>query len=264
MPIVDLETNHIVKDILKDSTATDRDEINPRGYICRFALNTSLTLNYGLRIGGTINDELLNEVVTVEREIGNLRSTSNNWRDYVPLLRLLPNGDDKAKEMRGRRDTYMTYLLAQLRNRIAEGTDKPCITGNILKDPEATLTEAEVKSLCITMVAGGLDTLPGNIIMTMGYWSSRHGQEIQRRAYDEIKKVYPDDDAYEKCLEGEKIPYIVAMVKESLRFWSTFQISLPRTSIKPVEYEGAMIPAGTLFYMVSEPIRFFYAQIDGL
>lgn len=101
------------------------------------------------------------------------------------------------------------------------------------------------------MIAGGLDTLPGNIIMTIGYWSSSHGQEIQRRAYQEIKKVYPNDDAFEKCLEGEKIPYIVAMVKESLRFWSTFQISLPRTSIKPVQYEGATIPAGTIFYMVS-------------
>lgn len=87
--------------------------------------------------------------------------------------------------------------------------------------------------------------------MTIGYWSSPHGQEIQRRAYAEIKKTYPNDDAYEKCLEGEKVPYIVAMVKEALRFWSPFQISLPRTSIKPVTYEGATIPAGTIFYMVS-------------
>lgn len=143
MPIVDLETNLITKDLFHDSQRTKSHELNPRGYICRFALNTSLTLNYGLRIGGTINDELLNEVVIVEREIGNLRSTSHNWQDYVPLLRLLPSGDDKAKEMRVRRDKYLTYLLDQLRKRIAEGTDKPCITGNILKDPEAKLTEGK-------------------------------------------------------------------------------------------------------------------------
>jgi phenylacetate 2-hydroxylase len=141
MPIVDLETNLIVKDLFEDSKSAKRQEINPRGYICRFALNTSLTLNYGLRIGGTIDDELLNEVVIVEREIGNLRSTSHNWQDYVPLLRILPNSDNKAKEMRDRRDKYLTYLLGELRKRIADGTDKPCITGNILKDPEAKLTE---------------------------------------------------------------------------------------------------------------------------
>lgn len=143
MPIVDLETNLIVKEMLRDSQATPSNNINPIGYIQRFALNTSLTLNYGLRIGGTIDDELLREVVTVEREIGNLRSTSHNWQDYVPLLRLLPNKDGPAKEMRVRRDKYMSYLLAELRKRIASGTDKPCITGNILKDPEAKLNECK-------------------------------------------------------------------------------------------------------------------------
>lgn len=143
MPIVDLETNLIVKEMLRDSQAAPSNNINPIGYIQRFALNTSLTLNYGLRIGGTIDDELLREVVTVEREIGNLRSTSHNWQDYVPLLRLLPNKDGPAKEMRTRRDKYMSYLLAELRKRIASGTDKPCITGNILKDPEAKLNEGK-------------------------------------------------------------------------------------------------------------------------
>lgn len=94
--------------------------------------------------------------------------------------------------------------------------------------------------------------MPGNIIMTIGYWSSPHGQEIQQRAYEEIMKVYPNGDGYQKCLEGERIPYMVAMVKEALRFWSAFQISLPRTSVKPVTYEGTTIPAGTMFYMASD------------
>lgn len=143
MPIVDLETNLIISDLFKDSQKDPHGDINPVGYIQRFALNTSLTLNYGLRIGGTINDALLREIVTVEKEIGNLRSTSHNWQDYVPLLRLLPSSNDIAKDMRVRRDKYMTYLLSELRKRIAAGTDKPCITGNILKDPEAKLNEGK-------------------------------------------------------------------------------------------------------------------------
>lgn len=35
----------------------------------------------------------------------------------------------------------MTKLLGMLKERIANGTDKPCITGNILKDPEAKLND---------------------------------------------------------------------------------------------------------------------------
>ena len=148
MPIVDLETNLIVSDMFKDGQKNSHGDINPVGYIQRFALNTSLTLNYGLRIGGTINDALLREVVTVEKEIGNLRSTSHNWQDYVPLLRLRPSSNDIAKDMRVRRDKYMTHLLSELRKRIAAGTDKPCITGNILKDPEAKLNEGRKPIIC--------------------------------------------------------------------------------------------------------------------
>lgn len=101
------------------------------------------------------------------------------------------------------------------------------------------------------MVAAGLDTIPGNLVMALAYLSSPHGQEIQKRAYKEIMKIYPDGNAWEKCLIEEKVPYITAFVKEVLRFWSVIPICLPRTSIKDINWEGATIPAGTTFHMVS-------------
>ena len=109
---------------------------------------------------------------------------------------------------------------------------------------------AEIKSLCLTMVSAGLDTVPGNLVMAIAYLSSLHGQEVQARAYQEIMEVYPDGDAWEKCLTEEKVPYITAFVKEVLRFWIVIPICLPRTSIKDIQWEKATIPAGTTFYMV--------------
>lgn len=103
------------------------------------------------------------------------------------------------------------------------------------------------------MVSAGLDTVPGNIIMGIAYLASDHGQEIQTRAYDEVMKVYPDGDAWEKCLVEEKVPYISALVKEILRFFTVIPICLPRVSIKDIPYEGAVIPAGTTFFMVCIP-----------
>ena len=100
------------------------------------------------------------------------------------------------------------------------------------------------------MVSAGLDTVPGNLIMGIAYLSSAHGQEIQRRAYDEILKIYPDGDAWERCLLEEKVPYVTALVKEILRFWTVIPICLPRKSIKDIRWQQATIPAGTTFYMV--------------
>ncbi|KAF2234894.1 putative cytochrome P450 phenylacetate 2-hydroxylase [Viridothelium virens] len=248
MPIIDLESTVSIKEMLKNSDE-GKKEIDVNGYFQRFALNTSLTLNYGFRIEGTIEDEMLKEITWVERVISNFRSTSNNWQDYIPLMRLWPSSSTEAKEYRARRDIYMTKLLDMLKERIANGTDKPCITGNILKDPEAKLNEAEIKSIGLTMVSAGLDTVPGNIIMTVGFLASPEGQEIQKRAYEEILKVYPDGDAWEKCLVEEKVTYITALVKETLRYWTVIPICLPRVSVKDIKYDGAVIPAGTTFYM---------------
>lgn len=89
MPIVDLEATTSIKEIIADSGSGSED-INPIGYFQRYALNTSLTLNYGYRIDGNISDGMLREICDVERGISNFRSTSNNWEDYVPLLRWLP------------------------------------------------------------------------------------------------------------------------------------------------------------------------------
>ncbi|CAG8981838.1 hypothetical protein HYALB_00013950 [Hymenoscyphus albidus] len=250
MPVIDLESNVSIKELLDDSE-NGRLDIDPVAYFQRFALNTSLTLNYGVRINGKIDDELLQEICEVERAVSNFRSTSNNWQDYIPLLRLLPFGKsgDQAIEFRERRDKYLTYLLNKLKKQIKEGTDKPCITGNILKDPEAKLNESEIKSICLTMVSAGLDTVPGNLIMGIAYLTSPHGQEIQKRAYDEIMKVYPNGNAWSQCIQEEKVPYITAFVCEVLRFFTVIPICLPRRSIRDITYDNAVIPAGTTFYM---------------
>jgi phenylacetate 2-hydroxylase len=123
------------------------------------------------------------------------------------------------------------------------------------------------------MVAAGLDTLPGNINMTIAYLSSPHGQEIQQQAYAEIMKAYEGEDPWEMCIQEEKCAFMVSFVKvrpssseasiqasgakpveqEVLRFWSTLNMSFTRESIKPIEYKGAVIPEGTPFFMVSTP-----------
>ncbi|RFU81720.1 phenylacetate 2-hydroxylase [Trichoderma arundinaceum] len=248
MPILDLESTVSIKELLNDCKDGSYD-VDPSPYMARFALNTSLTLNYGFRIDGNINDELLTEITHVEREISNFRSTSNNWQDYIPLLRIFGKMNTKAEEYRLRRDKYLTDMLHDLKERIANGTDRPCITGNVLKDPEAKLNEAELKSICLTMVSAGLDTVPGNIIMGMAYLSTEDGQNIQAKALKAIEEAYPNGDSWEKCLVEEKVPYVTALVKETLRFWTVIPICLPRTNIKDIPYEGSVIPAGTTFFM---------------
>ena len=148
MPLIDLESTVSIKELLNDSKGGEID-LDPRAYWQRYALNTSLTLNYGYRIDGNKDAPLLKEIVDVERGVGNFRSTSNNWQDYVPLLRLFPAQSNEAISFRKRRDVYMDRLLNTLTEKIEKGTDKPCITGNIMKDPEAKLSRGMLEASCL-------------------------------------------------------------------------------------------------------------------
>ena len=101
------------------------------------------------------------------------------------------------------------------------------------------------------MIAGGLDTTPACILLGIAILLGPQGASLQKRLLHDIHKMYPDGTAWVKCLEDEKCEYVKAFCKEVLRFWIVIPMSLLRVSIKDVVWQGATIPAGTTFLMVS-------------
>ncbi len=101
------------------------------------------------------------------------------------------------------------------------------------------------------MIAGGLDTTPACILLGLAILSGVEGAVHQGKLLEDIHKMYPDGNAWERCLEDEKCEYVKAFCQEVLRFWTVIPMSLPRVSIKDIVWQGATIPAGTAFLMVS-------------
>ena len=243
----DLESYCIVRDLQRDS-ADGTLEIGVRPYIQRYALNTTLTLCYGIRMDN-VYDEMLREILYVGSAISLLRSASENYQDYIPLLRYIPNNEKnkRGKELRARRDKYLTELLDRVREMIAKGTDKPCISAAILKDEETKLTGIEVSSICLSLVSGGFETIPGTLTSCIGSLSTPEGQKFQERAYEDVKRHYPDiKDAWRNSYQLEDVPYINAIIKEAARFYTVSAMSLPRKTVTDVEWDGAIIPAKTM------------------
>jgi phenylacetate 2-hydroxylase len=246
-PMFDLESYCIVRDLHKDSR-NGEVELNIRPYLQRFALNTTLTLCYGIRMDN-VYDDLLREILYVGSAISLLRSASENMQDYVPILRYLPNNEKnaKSKDLRDRRDVYLELLLNKVRAMIKEGTDKPCISAAILKDQETKLTGVEVSSICLSLVSGGFETIPGTLTSAIGSLSTKEGQVWQDRAYEDIKRHYPDvRDAWTNCFAEEKVPYVNAIIKEAGRYYTVSSMSLPRQTVTEVNWNGAIIPPKTM------------------
>jgi 3-hydroxyphenylacetate 6-hydroxylase len=190
--------------------------VDPMAMIQRLSLSLALTLNWGTRMASQ-NDELFHEITHVEEEVSRFRSTTGNLQDYIPLLRLNPFnfGSKKAREMRDRRDVYLSKLNRDLEDRMEKGTHKPCIQANVILDKEAKLNNEELTSISLTMLSGGLDT-----ITTLLQWSIillANRPDIQRKAWKEIETLYSVNQPLCNPLDDQKCAYIVALVRECLR-----------------------------------------------
>jgi 3-hydroxyphenylacetate 6-hydroxylase len=223
--------------------------VDPMPMIQRLSLSLSLTLNWGTRMGSR-TDPLFDEIIHVEELISKFRSTTGNLQDYIPILRLNPInfGSKRAREMRRRRDVYLHRLNKDLDDRMAKGIHKPCIQANVIEDKEAALNKEELTSISLTMLAGGLDTITTLVQWSIALLAQR--PDIQQKAVDEIRKnnsAEPLCDAY----DDQSCGYIVALVRECLRYYCVLRLALPRATVKDIQYEGKLIPAGSTIYLNS-------------
>jgi len=244
---IDLETRDFLTEFLMYGEAGTR-AVDPMPMIQRLSLSLSLTLNWGTRMASQ-NDELFDEITHVEEEVSKFRSTTGNLQDYIPILRWNPFsfGSAKARDMRRRRDIYLKKLNRDLDGRMEKGTHQPCIQANVILDKEAKLNTEELRSISLTMLSGGLDTLTTLVAWSMALLAQR--PDIQARALEEIRKVYREEEILCDAYDDQSIPYIVALIRELLRYYTVLRLSLPRASVKDVVYEGRTIPSGSVVFL---------------
>ena len=247
LDMFDLETFSFIADTFADSVG-GAQEISVRPYIQRLALNTTLTLCYGIRTDH-VDDDLLREVLEVGSAISLLRSASENYQDYVSVLRYLPRNAkvNRSNDLRRRRDRYLDDLLRKTRENIDKGTDKPCVAARAISGKDTQLSGAEVSSICLSLVSGGFETVPATLTSCLGSLSTDEGQVFQDRAYEDIKRYYPTtEQAWLGSFAEEKVPYVNALVKEAARYYTASAMNLPRKTTRPIDWDGAVIPAKTM------------------
>lgn len=244
---LDLETKDFVKDGFESGKAGTVG-VDPMPMIERLSLSLALTLNWGTRMGSR-HDPMFHEICDVEAAISKFRSTTGNLQDYIPILRLNPfsGGTKAAKDYRNRRDVYLTKLNRDLDDRMEKGIHKPCIQANIIQDKEAALNKEELTSISLTMLSGGLDTITTLVQWSVALLAQR--ADVQVKAIQEIRKIYSEDEPLADAYDDQKCQYIVALVRECLRFYTVLRLALPRATVKDVNYEGKLIPAGSTIYL---------------
>lgn len=226
---VDTNLRYIDKEshLTVSSLPTDVDA-RPHDWFKAYPFNVSMQIAYGRRIED-IND--IYKILGVEQEITRYRAHwATNMVDYFPLLRWILPQPHKAAECRVERERYLQTLI----NTPKEKQDQTCLVAAARRGDLKLESFRELKSICMTMSSAGLDSIPGVLALFLGHMSTPYGQRIQTQIYEELLAQF-SSNAYEEVLYGKDIPYLSAVVTETLRF-SGMPLGLPRKTVKPIHF----------------------------
>lgn len=153
-------------------------------------------------------------------------------------------------------EVYPSTESLKLRVKEGEGDARSercisCIQANVILDKEASLNKKELTSINLTMLSGGLDTMTTLVQWSVALLAQR--PDTQTKAIEAIREFYTDEEPLCNPLDDQKCAHIAAMVREFLRYYCVLRLAFPRATVKDVNYEGKLIPAGSTIYLNALP-----------
>ncbi|KAL4879859.1 cytochrome P450 [Aspergillus karnatakaensis] len=196
----------------------------------------------------TLTDRMMTEF--------SLASVPMGWAvDIVPGLQHLPEsfpgGGFKKTARKWRKsieDTaYIPYNF--VRRQIAAGKNKPSYVSRLLHEVQAenngTLPAEDERAIIWTaasLYGAASDTIV--ITLTTFTLAMLKFPHVQQKAQEEIDRVV-GTDRLPNFSDRDNLPYINALIKESLRWWPVAPMGFPHTATEDSEYQGLRIPKGS-------------------
>ncbi|KAJ0250560.1 Cytochrome P450 like protein [Hirschfeldia incana] len=206
-----------------------------------------------LCFGAKISEEKIKNIENVLKDV--MLITSPKLPDFLPVF--TPLFRRQVKEARELRKTQLECLVPLIKNRRAfvdakespnEEMVSPIGAAYVdslfsLKPVErgGELRDEEIVTLCSEIVSAGTDTSATTL-----EWALLHlvtDQNIQEKLYEEVVGVVGKNGVVEEE-DVPKMPYLEAIVKETLRRHPPGHFLLSHAAVKDTELGGYDIPAG--------------------
>ncbi|KAF8157041.1 cytochrome P450 [Crassisporium funariophilum] len=175
--------------------------------------------------------------------------------DVIPALKYVPDWfpgasfKRKAKAWRELALAFRDMPFESAKVEIRNGTSRPSFCQASLEklDDQLDLTtqEYDIKSVAATLFGAGADSTMGTVATCI--IALLNHPDVLRKAHEEIDRVLkpgtlPDFD------DEKSLPYVTAIVKESMRWRDTAPLALPHLSHAEDEYRGYRIPKGSIIF----------------
>ena len=123
--------------------------------------------------------------------------------------------------------------------------------GHHISQKKTGLTDLDVASECADHLLAGIDTTADSIMFLFWALSKPEHADMQRRLQEEVRAIpqsalHNGVPTVEAC---DKLVYLDAVIKETLRLYAPLPASEPRTHQQNMEIDGFLVPAGTIVSM---------------
>lgn len=123
---------------------------------------------------------------------------------------------------------------------------------HISQKGEGGLDDLDIASECADELDGGTDTTSDTLMFTIWSLSRPEHKRFQQKLIDEVRGLSRDDlnaDGFPRAETADKLEYVDAVIKETLRLYAPLPASEPRSSPEPITIDGYPIPARTVVSM---------------
>lgn len=178
--------------------------------------------------------------------------------DVLPWLRHLPDWfpgtrfKQTARQWRKDSDECMNVPVAFVTQQMAQNAAKPSYVERLLRANPADKTHIEQSAAAL--YAGGADSTAAGL--SFFYLAMTAFPDVQLKAREEIDRVV-GSARLPGFQDRENLPYVDAVVKETLRWHPLAPVGPPHMSDEEDEFRGFRIPKGA---MVLPSIKWFSAD----
>ncbi|KAH8103594.1 cytochrome P450 [Cristinia sonorae] len=216
-----------------------------------------VTVTYGKTVTG-MDDECIVTVATAAKGISEASIPGIYWVDYFPILRHVPTWFPGATSRR-LSEKYLPYVMlmrekAYNDTKIAldNGLAAPSVAATLIENirekhgaesKEGILQDELAKTVTSIAYVGGIDTTNSSAEAFLVAMAMH--PHIQIKVQNELDRVVGRNRLPEFG-DFERIPYLRAILLETLRWMPVAPLGIPHVSIADDVYNGYFIPKGTI------------------
>ena len=216
--------------------------LEPRDFLPRAngAMMFRAIFGRGERDASEFNEKLDDLLETVFWFFANANAA--NPADYIPMLKFLPNRVlEEAQRVSEQMNEVLDFLIDKVKERPNLNLNEPsCLAEVMLASVEREdITHESMRSLIGDLLVAGIDTTAQTAAWLLLILANR--QHVQERAYGELKAAV-GADGLPGMEHQNSLPYLHAVILESMRYRTVGPLGLPHKAIEDVELDGYIIP----------------------